>query len=62
MNKSGIILIILGCLFLAGNFGLLRWSWLQEWWPLILIAVGIWSLFSHRGGAPRARQDQENEP
>ena len=44
MNKSGIILIVLGCLFLAGNFGLLQWEWLQKWWPLILIGVGIWSL------------------
>jgi len=44
MSKSGIILIIIGCLFLANNFGLLQWGWLRQWWPLILIAVGLMSL------------------
>jgi len=61
MNKSGIILIILGCLFLAGNFGLLQWAWLQKWWPLILIGVGIWSIVGKRSGARRTRQDDENK-
>ena len=40
MNKSGLILIVLGCLFLAHNFGLLEWGWLRQWWPLILIGSG----------------------
>lgn len=48
MNKSGLILIVLGCLFLAHNFGLLEWGWLRQWWPLILIAVGLWSIVDHR--------------
>jgi len=54
MNKSGIILIVIGCLFLAHNFGLLEWSWLRQWWPLILIAVGVWSLIDHKPGDKRS--------
>lgn len=50
MSKSGIILIVLGCLFLAHNFGLFDWGWLRQWWPLILIAVGVWSIFDRRPG------------
>ncbi|MBW8828201.1 MAG: hypothetical protein JF606_01975 [Burkholderiales bacterium] len=50
MNKSGIVLIVIGCLFLAHNFGLLQFGWLQQWWPLILIAVGVWSLTNHKPG------------
>ena len=50
MNKSGIVLIIIGCVFLANNFGLLQFEWLRQWWPLILIAVGIWSLVTHKRG------------
>jgi hypothetical protein len=42
MSKSGIILIVLGCIFLANNFGLLEWGWLRQWWPLALIGVGVW--------------------
>lgn len=50
MNKSGIVLIILGCAFLANNFGLLQFGWLHQWWPAILIVVGIWSLLNHKRG------------
>lgn len=50
MSKSGLILIVLGCLFLANNFGLLEWGWLRQWWPLALIAVGVWSIVDHRPG------------
>ena len=63
MSKSGLILIVLGCLFLANNFGLLEWGWLRQWWPLALIGVGVWSIVDHRrrpgdrsssrGGDPR---------
>lgn len=56
MSKSGIILVVLGCLFLANNFGLLEWGWLRQWWPVILIAVGIWSIVDNkRGDTPPSR-------
>jgi hypothetical protein len=57
MSKSGIILIALGCLFLANNFGLLEWAWLRQWWPLALIALGVWSIADHRPGDRRPSQD-----
>jgi hypothetical protein len=50
MNKSGIVLIVIGSVFLANNFGLLQWAWLQQWWPLLLIALGVWSLVNHKPG------------
>lgn len=50
MNKSGIVLIIIGCVFLASNFGLLQFDWLRQWWPLILIGVGVYSLLNHKPG------------
>ncbi|MDH5540817.1 MAG: DUF5668 domain-containing protein [Rhizobacter sp.] len=61
MKTSGIILIVLGCLFLAGNLGWLHWSALQKWWPLILIAVGIWSIVRPRHEVRRPDQDRDNE-
>jgi hypothetical protein len=48
MNKSGIVLIVIGVLFLAYNFGLLDFGWLRQWWPLILIGLGVWSLVNHK--------------
>jgi uncharacterized membrane protein len=50
MNKSGIVLIVIGVLFLAHNFGLLQLAWLRDWWPLILIVLGVWSLIDHKPG------------
>jgi hypothetical protein len=61
MSKSGIILIIIGCLFLANNFGLLEWGWLRQWWPLILIGVGLWSIFDRRPDDSKRRRDADNK-
>ena len=64
MSKSGIILIVIGCLFLANNFGLIEWGWLRQWWPLILIAVGIWSILDRRPDDRRrsSPRDTDNKP
>ena len=44
MSWSGIILVVVGALLLANNFDLLPLGWLRQWWPAILIAVGVISL------------------
>ena len=58
MNKSGIVLIVVGVVFLAANFGLLQFGWLRDWWPLILIALGIWSIVNHKPGAKPSDTDK----
>jgi hypothetical protein len=50
MNKSGIVLIVVGLLFLAHNFGMLEFGWLRQWWPLVLVGLGIWSIINHKPG------------
>ena len=44
------LLIILGCVFLAHNFGLIPnlGTLMAHWWPLILIAVGVAMLLNRR--------------
>ena len=44
MSWSGIILVVVGALLLANNFDLLPLGWLRQWWPAILISVGVMSL------------------
>lgn len=61
MSMSGVILIIVGCVFLASNFGLLEWSWLRQWWPLILIGIGIWSILDRRPGDRKRSRDADNK-
>ena len=47
-----VVLIVLGLLFLAHNFDFIQWRQLREllrnWWPLILIALGISQLARRR--------------
>jgi hypothetical protein len=43
-SKSGVgafILIALGIIFLLSNFGLLPHPFMKQWWPLILVLVGV---------------------
>ena len=58
MSWSGIILVIVGALLLANNFDLLPLHWLRQWWPLILIVVGVMSLV-RPDRARRRRSDEE---
>ena len=58
MSWSGIILVIVGVLLLANNFDLLPLGWLRQWWPAILIAVGVMSLV--RPDRARRRSNDED--
>ena len=41
----GIVLVVLGLLFLSGNFGYGTWVNWDRWWPLLLIALGVIMLY-----------------
>jgi hypothetical protein len=50
-NVAAIVLVVLGCFFLANNLGwidLSLWQLIRVWWPLILIVVGVSLLLSPR--------------
>ena len=48
LNIVGIILIIIGILFLLSSFGLFRWLGWSTLWPLILVAIGVLIIVSAR--------------
>ena len=56
MSWSGIILVIVGALLLANNFELLPLGWLRQWWPLLLIALGLMSIARPNHGWRRSRE------
>jgi hypothetical protein len=63
MNKSGLILVVIGGLLLAHNFDLLHFGWLRQWWPAILIAIGLWSIIDNkRGDKPSRAEDEKKQP
>lgn len=47
----GIFLIALGGLFLMERFGTWSFAGVAEWWPLILVVVGITHLIERRVGS-----------
>jgi hypothetical protein len=47
---GGIALVVLGALFLADNFDLIRFERIGQLWPVALIGVGVWLLKSRQGG------------
>jgi hypothetical protein len=57
MSWSGIILVVVGVLLLANNFGMLPLGWLQQWWPALLIALGLLSILRPQHGRRRSRDD-----
>jgi len=48
LNILGIILIIIGILFLLGSFNLFWWFHWGTLWPLILVAIGVLIILSAR--------------
>ena len=62
MSWSGIILIVVGAVLLANNFGWLEWSWLRQWWPVALIALGIWTVVLPQRGDRRSSRKADPGP
>ncbi len=57
MSWSGIILVVVGALLLANNFDLLSLGWLRQWWPVLLIVLGVMSILRPDRGRRRSRDD-----
>ena len=49
MPIGAIILIALGVLLLLDNLGVLSFRWTEEFWPIVLIVVGIWLALRRMG-------------
>jgi hypothetical protein len=41
---GGVLLIVIGALFLLDNFDVLRMDQIFRFWPIVLIVAGIWLL------------------
>lgn len=58
----GIVLVALGLMFLFGNFGYGWWFGGMRWWPVLLIALGVWMLYQQREGAGPATAPPASPP
>lgn len=45
---SGLIFVLIGAVFLLGNMGMLEVGRVLRFWPVLLIAAGIFKLIEHR--------------
>jgi uncharacterized membrane protein YfcA len=59
MSWSGIILVLVGALLLANNFDLLPVGWLRQWWPVLLIAIGLVSIVRPQLGGRKSSAADE---
>ncbi len=48
---GGVALVVIGGLFLADNFDIVRFDRIGQLWPLVLIGLGIWMLKRFQGKA-----------
>jgi hypothetical protein len=62
MSWSGFILVIVGALLLANNFDLLSLGWLRQWWPALLIVLGVFSMLQPQRGRRGARDMPQAPP
>jgi hypothetical protein len=44
---AGILLILIGGFLLLNRFVTIDLSFLNDWWPLLLVAFGAWQVFRH---------------
>ena len=49
MPMGAVILIALGVLLLLDNLGVLSFRWTEEFWPIVLIVLGIWLALRRMG-------------
>ncbi len=48
LSLVGLVLVIVGILFLVGNFNPLGWLHWDRLWALIVVAIGLFLLWRHR--------------
>jgi hypothetical protein len=47
---AGIVLVVLGALLLLNTLNLLNFAYLERYWPALLIAAGVYLLYTRLGG------------
>ena len=53
---SGVLLIVLGCLFLADQMGVLSFQhFFRQWWPAIMVLAGLLNLIEKSGNIEAAQ-------
>jgi hypothetical protein len=48
---GAVVLIGLGVLFLLANLGWFSFHWISQFWPVILIVIGVWLFVQRRRDA-----------
>ncbi len=54
---AGILLILIGGFLLLNRFVTIDLSFLNDWWPILLVAFGAWQVFRHY----QSRRDVAND-
>jgi TM2 domain-containing membrane protein YozV len=52
---GALILIVIGVFFLLANLGVLSFHWTADFWPVILIVIGVWLVLRRLSGTQVGR-------
>lgn len=55
MPTGALVLIVLGVFFLLANLGVLSFRWTADFWPVILIVIGVWLVLRRLSGTQVGR-------
>jgi hypothetical protein len=59
---AGLLLILIGGFLLLDRFVTIDLSFLNDWWPLLLVAFGAWQVFRHyQGKRPASSGDSVSQ-
>jgi hypothetical protein len=50
---GAVVLIVIGLLLLLHTLGVFEDEWIGRAWPLVLIGIGVWLLYSRTRDLPR---------
>ena len=59
--RGGILIMAIGMLFLSNTLLNIRLDWLEEWWPVGIIAFGAYLVFRAREDATRRKKAESSE-
>ena len=54
---AGVLLILIGGFLLLNRFVTIDLSFLNDWWPILLVAFGAWQVFRHYQSRPDVTKD-----
>lgn len=58
----GVVLVLLGVVFLLESMNISVWRYLAEYWPVFLIIIGLKNIFQHFSAKKQFKEERPDYP